>query len=204
MITKKNPDLFNFISFIFNPENVIPLLLIILAFKSFSGASLYGWIFMIVVFNYLFNYIWLYYLSFLGVEVDKPLEKGSVKKDRLLALIPQILVLGLEMVISDLYGQQQPFHAGIVLFLIGGILFSLVTYYWKISTHAATTASLFTALTVIISFWYLFIFLLVPIIYVSRKKLYRHTDYQLIMGNLLGIIVTLVILDWYGLVIAKV
>jgi len=91
-----------------------------------------------------------------------------------------------------------------VLFLIGGILFSLVTYYWKISAHAATTASLFTALTVIISFWYLFTFLLVPIIYVSRKKLYRHTDYQLIMGNLLGIIVTLVILDWYGLVIAKV
>jgi len=185
MTIKKNLDIFNLISFIFNPENVVPFLLIILAFKTFSGTSLYWWILMIVVFNFLFNYIWLYYLSFLGVEVDKPLEKGSVKKDRLLALIPQILVLGVEIIISDLYGQQQPFHAGIMLFLIGGI----------------TTASLFIALTVIISFWYLFSFFLVPIIYVSRKKLHRHTDYQLIMGNLLGIIVTLIVLDWFGLVI---
>ncbi|KKP89144.1 MAG: hypothetical protein UR93_C0002G0046 [Berkelbacteria bacterium GW2011_GWA2_35_9] len=100
MTIKKNLDIFNLISFIFNPENVVPFLLIILAFKTFSGTSLYWWILMIVVFNFLFNYIWLYYLSFLGVEVDKPLEKGSVKKDRLLALIPQILVLGVEIIIS--------------------------------------------------------------------------------------------------------
>ncbi len=193
-------DTINLVSFIFNPENIVPLLLVIFAAKSFSGNTLYWWILMIVLFNFLFNYIWLFYLSLMGVEVDKPLEKGSVKAGRILAIIPQVLVLVVELIISNLYGQNQPFHSAIVLFLVGGVLFSIVTYYWKISAHAATTASLFTALTAIVSVWYLFSFLLIPIIYISRKKLHRHTDHQLIIGNILGIIVTLAVLYLYGLI----
>lgn len=200
MNEQKKLNYYNLISFIFNPENVVPLLLVIFAFKSFSGTTLYWWILLIVLFNFLFNYIWLFYLSLMGVEVDKPLEKGSVKSGRILAIIPQLLVLVVELIISNLYGQYQPFHSGIILFLLGGVLFSIVTYYWKISAHAATTASLFTALSAIVSVWFLFSYLFVPVIFLSRKKLHRHTNSQLVIGNILGIVVTLMVLNWYGLI----
>ena len=190
---KDNNIIANFVSIIFSPENVIPISLIVLITETYSGEVKYVWILLIVLLNFLFNYIWLYYLYMLGFEIDRPLEDLSVRKSRLLALLPQILILFFELSLSNLYGGNQPFHAGVILFLVGGLLFSFITFYWKISAHTSATAVLFTILATIISPWFWLCFLFSPFIYLSRKKLHRHTDNQLIIGNILGVIVTAII-----------
>ena len=188
------------LSTILNPDNVISLTLILIIFKTFEPNSLYWWIAIVVLFNFLFGYIWLFYVENLGFQVDEPLENRGEKRTRIMAMIPQFFVLVFEIILSDLYGRAEPFYATLIFFLASGILFAMISFFWKVSAHAATTAALFTILALIYSPWFWLLFVLSPIIGYARLILDRHTPTQLVFGNIAAILLVLFIFSCYKVI----
>ena len=70
----------------------------------------------------------------------------------------------------------------------------VITWWWKISIHAATLGGVLTMLTALYGIIVLPIFVLLLLVSWSRIVLHRHTLAQVVGGSLMGIILTLVII----------
>jgi membrane-associated phospholipid phosphatase len=78
------------------------------------------------------------------------------------------------------------------------LLIYLITYRWKVSVHAtsiggAVVAWAFQFGAVVVAPW----FLLVPLVSVSRVVLHKHTVGQVIVGSLIGLVLTALQLRYF-------
>jgi membrane-associated phospholipid phosphatase len=77
-----------------------------------------------------------------------------------------------------------------VAYLSVGIMLMLITFAWKISAHAAATAGMATALSLVLGVWMLPSFLLAVLTIWARVKLGAHTLLQALAGAILSIVIT--------------
>lgn len=80
-------------------------------------------------------------------------------------------------------------HLGIC-YIVNGIIFILITQFWKISLHSAVVAGCVTALAYIVTPKMAFLFFLIPIVAWARIQKKRHTLIQNLAGAIIAIIVT--------------
>ncbi|MHC4536911.1 MAG: hypothetical protein ACYS6K_23430 [Planctomycetota bacterium] len=77
-----------------------------------------------------------------------------------------------------------------ICYIVNGIVFILITQFWKISLHSAVVAGCVTALAYIVTPKMAFLFFLIPIVAWARIQRKRHTLIQTIAGAIIAIIVT--------------
>ncbi len=70
------------------------------------------------------------------------------------------------------------------------LVVALITFWWKVSVHTTAMSALLVALTYSFGPWVLPFFLLVSLVGISRVVLNRHTVSQVIIGGLLGLVLT--------------
>jgi membrane-associated phospholipid phosphatase len=77
-----------------------------------------------------------------------------------------------------------------ICYIVNGIVFILITQFWKISLHCGVVAGCVTALAYIVNPKMAFLFFLIPIVAWARIQKKRHTLIQTIAGAIIAIIVT--------------
>ena len=77
-----------------------------------------------------------------------------------------------------------------VAYLSVGIMLMLITFAWKISAHAAATAGMATALSLVLGVWMLPSFVLAVLTIWARVRLGAHTILQALAGAILSIVIT--------------
>jgi len=87
----------------------------------------------------------------------------------------------------------------LLLASISGILMMVITFWWKISLHAASLASSVTLLTILYGTIILPAFLLVALVGWSRVVLHRHTVGQVIAGATVNILLVVVVVQLRGI-----
>jgi membrane-associated phospholipid phosphatase len=90
-------------------------------------------------------------------------------------------------------GKYALFHALLVIF-IGISLFVVITFFWKISLHALSNAGIITALVLLFGWRYVPLYGLLLGVMWARVYQKHHTWSQVILGALLGTIIT-----WLGM-----
>jgi membrane-associated phospholipid phosphatase len=78
--------------------------------------------------------------------------------------------------------------------VIAGLIFMVITFWWKISMHASSISGTITFLAVLYGNIVLPAFLLVALVGWSRVILKRHTAMQVTIGAILSAVITLTIL----------
>jgi membrane-associated phospholipid phosphatase len=77
-----------------------------------------------------------------------------------------------------------------VAYLCVGFALLLITFVWKISAHAAATAGMATALSLVLGVWMLPSFVLAVLTIWARVRLGAHTLLQALAGAILSIAIT--------------
>jgi membrane-associated phospholipid phosphatase len=77
-----------------------------------------------------------------------------------------------------------------VAYLSVGMALMLITFAWKISAHAAATAGMATALSLVLGVWMLPVFVLAVLTIWARVRLGAHTLLQALAGAILSIVIT--------------
>ncbi len=87
---------------------------------------------------------------------------------------------------------------GIVM-LLNGIIFFLITLFWKISMHASILAGVLVSLIVLINRWFALGFLIIPLLMWARIHRHRHSFYQGLVATILAAIGTFLVFKAFGL-----
>lgn len=87
-----------------------------------------------------------------------------------------------------------PLIALSVAVFCNGVLYLIITRYWKISMHAASLAGSITSLAILVNLKYFWLLLLLPLVFWARLHRQRHDQYQALVGATLVSLVTYLIL----------
>jgi len=178
-----------FISFIFNPYFLIlpiPYLLVMRETGDSTYAIKWG----------LFT---LCFLGAIGMSVLLAVKKGyftdlDISKREQRPLLFTLLAFFALLYLCGLYLYRGP----LVLFIsLSGIFFSLLIFSFvntriKASIHVASITALIFAFSVLYGGVFLFLLVLIPLIAWSRVKIRRHSELEVLVGGILGILIPLV------------
>jgi membrane-associated phospholipid phosphatase len=184
--TSLKETLAHFISVVSNPPLVaIPVFLVI------NYTLLYGG-----------DWLWFSGLSILFVSIipiitstlwikRKKLEVDMPKReDRIYPLLMVILSYIVGVMVLYTLGAPPLTTTLMIAYLNNTIVVLLFSLYWKISIHAMGIAGPATAIIYLFGWTGLIFSLLVPLVLWSRLYLKRHTPAQLIVGTVLGYLLT--------------
>ncbi len=120
-----------------------------------------------------------------NIERDMP-----VKEDRFYPLI--LVILSYIPGVGVLYLMDAPALTTVLMvcYLTNTCVVFLINLHWKISIHAMGLAGPITALIYLFGWTGLILTLLVPVVGWSRVYLKRHTPGQVIIGSILGFVLT--------------
>ncbi len=86
------------------------------------------------------------------------------------------------------------FNNSLVLFILGSSMYLINKYLDKISVHSSVLSFCIIYLIDKVSIYLIFLMLLIPLVYWSRRTLHQHTLLQLFMGTIVGLLIGL--LTW--------
>jgi membrane-associated phospholipid phosphatase len=120
-----------------------------------------------------------------NIERDMP-----VKEDRFYPLI--LVILSYILGVGVLYLMDAPALTTVLMvcYLTNTCVVFLINLHWKISIHAMGMAGPLTALIYLFGWTGLILTLLLPVVGWSRVYLKRHTPGQVIIGSILGFVLT--------------
>ncbi len=131
----------------------------------------------------------------LGKLSDAEVSRRRERKGPFLFSIASITA-GL-LVLMSMHGPK-PLETVLVGTIAGAVIMMLITLWWKISIHASTLAGTLTMLAAIYGAIVLPAFMLLVLVSWSRVALRRHTLAQVIVGSLLGIILSAIVIKLVG------
>ena len=184
-----------FISIAFFPAIIVLPLVLFVAFATHAANSLISafiTFFFLSVGPTLYIFIGVLFGKFTDIDV-------SVRSQR---TGPFLFGLGsclLGFIILNLMHAPHALQSVLLLTLVCGIIFMLITFWWKISIHASALASAITMLSMIYGRVVWPAFLLVALVSWSRVALKRHTMQQVAAGSLMGIVLTWLLLTITGI-----
>lgn len=111
-----------------------------------------------------------------------------------------VFIVGVGIASFILYLLKVPIDLYVYVFsgFIMLVVMTVITFFWKISLHTATLASIFTAIVVLGGFKFLPFFLtLVPVGW-ARVLLKKHSINQVIAGVLVSSATTLAVFYFFG------
>lgn len=189
------------ISKIFDPVALAMIILLVAIYKSYSMSFnlQITWSMIVVILNGLLPF--LFYIKYLkkGYNFDSPLSQEK-HRERIKIFYVLLVVVVVEVVVLYFTGGYQPLLAVFTGGFLATILAIIITYYWKISLHAAVVTFFVVMIMIIFGFQYWYAVFLIPIVFWSRLALKRHTLLQLLAGMMLAIVIMLETFFVYGLI----
>lgn len=189
------------LSLALNPFVLLPIVYLIGLFATDFGdnAGQAQWLGALLIGNLILPLFWIYYLDIKGFVFDDTLKNKKLHRKRLIALLPIVVVLGLEIVTMAFFGVFQPLFAILVASMSIMILGGFISYYWKVSAHTIGLSTTITFLSLIVGPWILWSAVVIPFLGWARLKLHRHTPLQLIIGTMLPPITIIIIFNYFNL-----
>lgn len=189
------------ISRVFDPAVLgIVILLVAIGRGSMTSTEMIAWIIAIIILNGLIPLLFLIYFTNQGYVFDDILENEAVNRQRVRIYIVFLAIVVLEFLILVSTQQHQPLLAVFTGGLIAIGLGLIITYYWKISLHAALITFFVAMLICLYGPKLLPSVLLIILVFWSRLVLKRHNFSQLLAGFLLALIVLIGTFLGYGLI----
>ncbi|HOQ67557.1 MAG TPA: hypothetical protein PKU87_02865 [Candidatus Atribacteria bacterium] len=179
-------------SLVLQPSAIAVLLYLVVSFSFATGWQ--AWLFFLIglVFMGLLP-IWLmFFLTKKGKISDPDL---SNREER---FFPYLMVCGfyfLALVIFLLTSAPLPLVAITCCYLGVTLVGAIVSLFWKISLHLAGIAGPVTALVMIISPYWAFLYLLLLPLGWARIYLGKHNVYQVVAGSVMSIVITFIIVS---------
>lgn len=118
-------------------------------------------------------------------NIDVP-ERGK----RLLPFFIFTIIYAFDALVNYLLQFPMLFQYIIWIILFNTVIYGIITIWWKVSIHAAGIAGYIITIMFILDKWLLWPLLIIILVSWSRVVLHAHTRMQVIIGSLLGIILT--------------
>ncbi len=196
MLTKIKNNLAPIISTIFSPFIIFSFILIFVIFYYYSNllsnlpSVLIGLFFGVIIPG--ITIVWLYKHKLIK---DIHLNKQTDRQIPLLICIASALS---GLIFLLFLGSPKYLLAVSMMFMFNCLLIFLITFFWKISVHAATFSSAITVILFVAGpFWW---FLYLGFLIVGWARVYenKHTWMQIIAGTVLAAIVTILVFNAFG------
>lgn len=181
-----------FVSAIASPFLVIPFFSIsIVSYLSENFVHFLIYCSILLVFSILLPFLFIIY------EVKKGEIKDihiTIREQRTKPFLASIL--GTLISLMCFYGIKAPMEmiALTYVLLANGIVFALITQFWKISVHSAALAGSITLISVFINPDFAFLFLTLPLVAWARMRRHRHSFWQTLAAAIVTPLITLVLL----------
>lgn len=195
MIKKSSAHL---ISFLINPVFATAVTLLV-ALEATSTDKRQFWLALIIVLNLLTPIVLVSFLMKQGFAIDDTLENSRVKRERLYAIGPLVLIGLLQWWLASQQQVGQPFVAAVAATTLLTAVMAMISYSWKISHHLTNVSALVLVVGLIYGVTSLWLAIILPVVAWARLKLYRHTARQLVGGALLAPAVMLPVFYLYNL-----
>ncbi|MFP4498159.1 MAG: hypothetical protein ACLFQV_08105 [Vulcanimicrobiota bacterium] len=185
-----------FISVILSPFLIIPAFTVIITDNySTNKHEFIAWTFIIIFFSTIVPLLNVYIAVKMGKITDIHVAVREERKEPFVVAMISLLIATL--ILQNIGAPKEVAALGWVM-LVNGILFFIITLYWKISMHLSIFAGLLVSLMALVSFKYIWGFLLLPVLIWARIRRRRHNIYQGIVATLLSAICTGVLLKFFG------
>lgn len=152
------------------------------------------WLHVIIWINFIASLFYGLFLVYRGITLDADLHHPSVKRSRLLFIAPITIIYIIETIWLYQINVPQPVTSIFLSIALVLTIFSIVSYFWKISHHMeGITVFSFGMLALFggVSAWVL---ALIPLVAWARLRLNRHTPKQILAGIILPILIVVPIL----------
>lgn len=116
------------------------------------------------------------------------------REERLLPLCFTFGSIGVGTVLLHTFGAAQEIVWAGIAYVVNGLVFSAITQMWKISFHSSVATGCVTLLVLLVSPYFGWLFLLIPLIAWARVYRKRHTVLQTVVGAVLAVGNTLFVL----------
>ena len=182
------------VSTIFSPITIsLPVIILIALYHNEPSALLFAAItlFFLSIGPMLYILIGVSLGKFTDVDV-------SVRSQRTGPFLFSIVSSSLGFIILLLNHAPKNLQTVMLTTILTGIIFMIVTFWWKISMHASSLSGAVTMLAVLYGRMVLPVYLLVVLVGWSRVVLKRHTIAQVTAGALVSIALTLAMLTLRG------
>ncbi|MDO8658634.1 MAG: hypothetical protein Q7K55_07860 [Candidatus Levybacteria bacterium] len=183
------------ISIVLGPQVWFPLLIVLFLFKTdLSQKQQLILTPLLLTFFIIIPFGVLYILIKIGNVEDWDIRRRQERYKILSIFIVSTLI---NMAFVYLFGTKLSFHLSLILWLVS-LVGTSVTFFWKISLHVILN----TAAIIMINFlfdWKLpILYIFIPIVAWARYYHKHHTIWQIIIGILVGGIITLLGLIYFG------
>jgi len=184
------------ISFVFDGSFIsVPIFIIICMIVVEDKMAALSWALLCILFGMIipFMYIFLLYRKNKIYDIHIP-EKNKRIKPLLFTLLSYITGL------IVLYLLDAPLFLKVIFILtiISASVYTLITYYWKISMHASYITFVVITFNILMGPWMLLLLPLIPIVGWARIKAKRHTKPQVLTGAGLASIISFLVYYFYG------
>lgn len=178
------------ISFISNPIFIFIALPFFLIYKTTRDtAAAWSWTLYTLIFLFIF-------ITFVLIGVKKKffsdIDVSKREQRPMLYFTGALLSI---LYLSILFFLQGPriLFITVLGIMLGILLASLINIKIKASVHVAVISGLITSLSIVYAGYYLLLLLLIPMIGWSRVKIKRHTVPEVIIGGILGSLLSLIV-----------
>lgn len=177
------------ISYISNPIFIFVFLPYFLVYKT-TRSEAAAWYWTIITSYFLLTFV---LFVFIGVKKKffSDIDVSNREQRPVLYLMGAVLTILYLFTLFILHGPQILFIT-ILGIILGILLASIINMKIKASVHVAAISGLLTSFGIIYRGYFLLLLLLIPVIGWSRVKIRRHTVTEVIIGAILGSLLTLI------------
>ncbi len=186
------------ISFMFDGSFIsIPVFIIICMVVVEDKMAALSWALLCILFGMIIPFLYVFFLYRKNKIYDIHIpEKSNRRKPLLFTLLSY--VTGLVV----LYILNAPLFLKVIFILtiISASIYTVITYYWKISMHASYITFVVITFNILLGPWMLLLLPLIPIVGWARIRAKRHTKPQVLTGAGLASVICVLGYYFYGFI----
>jgi membrane-associated phospholipid phosphatase len=186
------------LSYIFDGTLIsIPMLVIICLATVDNTTKALGWAFLCLIFAMLIPSLYIHMLFRNKLINDLHIPD---KEDRIKPLI--IAIISNITGFSILYILKAPLFlkAMSLITIILIVILGIITYFWKVSMHAAWITFMVVTFNVLFGKLMLFLLPLIPVVGWARVRIKRHTVNQVVSGSIISLVTSFIVYYGYGFI----
>ncbi|MCD4669121.1 MAG: hypothetical protein K8S14_01605, partial [Actinomycetia bacterium] len=186
------------ISFMFDGSFIsIPVFIIICMIVVEDKMAALSWALLCILFGMMIPFLYVFFLYRKNKIYDIHIpEKNNRMKPLLFTLLSYITGL-IVLYLLD----APPFLKVIfILTIISASIYTVITYYWKISMHASYITFIVITFNILLGPWMLLLLPLIPIVGWARVRAKRHTKPQVLTGAGLASVICVLVYNFYGFI----
>jgi len=156
-----------------------------------------SWALLCILFGMIIPFLYIFFLYRKNKIYDIHIpEKSKRIKPLLFTLLSYITGL----IVLYLLGAPLFLKVIFILTIISASMYTIITYYWKISMHASYITFVVITFNILLGPWMLMLLPLIPIVGWARVRAKRHTKPQVLTGAGLASIISFLVYYFYGFI----